>query len=72
MNSREPLRTHEQSCEYLRTLGYPISTHTFRAYRSRGIGPRVDRWLGNRPLYLEADLRRWIESRATINTVAAE
>ena len=72
MSTSETLRTHEQACEYFRALGYPISTHTLRAYRSRGIGPRVDRWLGKRPLYAEAELRSWIEGRATINTVAAE
>ena len=70
MNYTEPLFTSEKAVEYINALGLPLKVATLRAHRSRGIGPRVECWLGRRPLYTETELRRWIESRCTVNTAA--
>jgi hypothetical protein len=72
MNCTEPLFTSEKAVQYVTALGLPLSVNTLRTYRSRGIGPRIDRWLGRRPLYTRAELNRWIESRCTVNTTYAE
>jgi hypothetical protein len=72
MNCTEPLFTSEKAVQYVTALGLPLSVNTLRTYRSRGIGPRIDRWLGRRPLYTKAELNRWIESRCTVNTTHAE
>jgi len=57
--------TRQQAAQFLTSRGFPISQRYLEklCVPSGGQGPRVDRWFGNRALYLPGDLIEWAENR---------
>ena len=54
--------TRKQATAYLREKGETVSNGHLGYAATAGIGPRF-RYLGSHPVYTEADLDAWIESR---------
>jgi hypothetical protein len=70
-------RTRKQAVEYLRELGIPCGDNYLGHLAVTGEGP-VFRYSGRHPIYSEADLDAWIESRLSpprkshLDTVVAQ
>jgi hypothetical protein len=65
--------TRAQAPQFLSARGYPISKRYFEKLScpSGGQGPRVDRWFGNRALYLPSELLAWAQARSKPGDKAA-
>jgi hypothetical protein len=60
----------QNAAEYLKTKGIPCCVATLAGYACRGGGPLFQKF-GRKPLYTQATLDQWVDSRlspATANT----
>jgi hypothetical protein len=56
-------RTRREAAEFLQARGYPISFSTLTKLCALGEGPDPAAWWGARPLYTDAGLDAWAETR---------
>jgi hypothetical protein len=71
MDNQKPLRDRVAAAEFLKSFGYKIESATLAKFASIGGGPKYRKW-GRRPLYAEADLLAWAETRALLRASTSE
>ena len=54
--------TRDESAKYLTERGLPVSRNTLQKWATTGGGP-IYRRFGNRAVYTETDLNKWIDKK---------